>query len=137
MTLRSVSSVGSLSRTVSGSKSDGQLRSVVRIELVAEWNSQCLSYSDSQFYKLLLINKCVLIKPVFHYIMDLGPSDQRQTAQGLNMATQEIGVETVRDTVRSDTVNTFKSKLDKFWQQQPIIYDFTAEILGTGSRSWY
>ena len=93
--------MGSLSRTVSGGKSDGQLRSVVRIELVAEWNSQCLSYSDSQFYKLLLINKCVLIKPVFHYIMDLGPSDQRQTAQGLNMATQEIGVETVRDTVRS------------------------------------
>ena len=39
--------------------------------------------------------------------------------------------------VLSDTVNTFKSKLDKFWQQQPIIYDFKAEILGTGSRSWY
>ena len=39
--------------------------------------------------------------------------------------------------VLSDTVNTFKSKLDKFWQQQPIIYDFKAEIQGTGSRSWY
>ena len=39
--------------------------------------------------------------------------------------------------VLCDTVNTFKSKLDKFWQQQPIIYDFKAEILGTGSRSWY
>ena len=24
--------------------------------------------------------------------------------------------------VLSDTVNTFKSKLDKFWQQQPIIH---------------
>ena len=32
---------------------------------------------------------------------------------------------------------TFKSKLDKFWQHQPIIYNFKAEILGTGSRSWY
>ena len=38
--------------------------------------------------------------------------------------------------VLSNTVNTFKSELDKFWQQ-PIIYDFKAEILGTGSRSWY
>jgi len=39
--------------------------------------------------------------------------------------------------VLSDTVNTFKSKLDKFWQHQPVIYDFKAEIQGTGSRSWY
>ena len=39
--------------------------------------------------------------------------------------------------ILSNTVNTFKSKLDKFWQQQPIIYDFKAELLGTGSRSWY
>ena len=39
--------------------------------------------------------------------------------------------------VLSDTVNTFKYKLDKFWQHQPIIYDFKAEILGTGSRSWH
>ena len=34
-------------------------------------------------------------------MMELGSSDQRQTAQGLNMATQEIGVETVQHTVRS------------------------------------
>ena len=39
--------------------------------------------------------------------------------------------------VLSDTVNTVKSKLDKLWQHQPIIYDFKAEIFGTGSRSWY
>jgi len=39
--------------------------------------------------------------------------------------------------VLSDSVNTFKSKLDKFWQHQPILYDFKADILGTGSRSWY
>jgi len=40
--------------------------------------------------------------------------------------------------VLSDTFNTFKSKLDKFWQHQPITsYDFKAEILGTGNRSWY
>ena len=39
--------------------------------------------------------------------------------------------------VLSDSVNTFKSKLDKFWQHQPILYDFKAIILGTGSRTWY
>jgi len=30
--------------------------------------------------------------------------------------------------VLSDKVNTFKTKLDKFWQGQRIIYDFIAEI---------
>ena len=39
--------------------------------------------------------------------------------------------------VLSDTVNTFKSQLDKFWQHQDVIYDFKAEIRGTGSRSCY
>ena len=34
-----------------------------------------------------------------------------------------------------DTVNTFKSRLDKFWQHQDMIYDFQAELHGTGSRS--
>jgi len=39
--------------------------------------------------------------------------------------------------VLSDTVNTLKSRLDKFWQHQDVIYDFKAEIHGTGSRSCY
>jgi len=41
--------------------------------------------------------------------------------------------------VLSDTVNTFENKIDKFWQDQPIIYeyDFKAEIQETGSRSLY
>jgi len=37
--------------------------------------------------------------------------------------------------VLSETVNTFKSRLDKFWQHQDMIYDFHAELHGTGSRS--
>ena len=37
--------------------------------------------------------------------------------------------------VLSETINTFKSRLDKFWQHQDMIYDFQAEIHGTGSRS--
>jgi len=32
-------------------------------------------------------------------------------------------------------INTFKSRFDKFWQHQDIIYDFQAELHGTGSRS--
>jgi len=39
--------------------------------------------------------------------------------------------------VLSDTVYTFKSRLDKFWQHQDVVYDFKAEIHGTGSRSCY
>jgi len=39
--------------------------------------------------------------------------------------------------VLSDTVNMFKSRLDNFWQHQDLIYDFKAEISGTGSRSCY
>ena len=30
--------------------------------------------------------------------------------------------------VLSDTVNMFKSRLDKFWQHQDVIYDFKAKI---------
>jgi len=39
--------------------------------------------------------------------------------------------------VLSETINTFKSRLDQFWQHQVIwmIYDFQAERHGTGSRS--
>ena len=37
----------------------------------------------------------------------------------------------------SETINTFKSRLEKFWQHQDMIYDFQAELHGTGSRSLY
>ena len=37
--------------------------------------------------------------------------------------------------VLSETVNTFKSRLNKFWQHQDMIYDFQAELHRTGSRS--
>jgi len=37
--------------------------------------------------------------------------------------------------VISETINTFKSRLDKCWQQQDMTYDFQAELHGTGSRS--
>ena len=37
--------------------------------------------------------------------------------------------------ILSETINTFKSRLDKFWQHQDMIYDFQAELHGTGSRS--
>jgi len=37
--------------------------------------------------------------------------------------------------VSADSVNCFKSRLDKFWQNQDIVYVFRAEIEGTGNRS--
>ena len=39
------------------------------------------------------------------------------------------------DVVHAESTNTFKSRLDKFWSNQEIIYDYRAEIQGTGSQS--
>jgi len=39
------------------------------------------------------------------------------------------------EVVRAESTNTFKSRLDKFWSNQEITYDYRAEIQGTGSRS--
>ena len=33
--------------------------------------------------------------------------------------------------VLSETINTFKSRLDKFWQHEDMMYDFQAELHGT------
>ena len=32
-------------------------------------------------------------------------------------------------------INCFKNRLDNFWKDQEIIYNFRAEIYGTGNRS--
>ena len=37
--------------------------------------------------------------------------------------------------VHADIVNSFKSHLDNFWKSQNVLYDYYAEIHGTGSRS--
>jgi len=37
--------------------------------------------------------------------------------------------------VSANTTNTFKTRLDKFWHSQDIIYNFRAQLQGTGSRS--
>jgi len=39
------------------------------------------------------------------------------------------------DVVHAESTNTFKSRLDKFWSNQEIIYDYRAEIQGNGSLS--
>ena len=36
--------------------------------------------------------------------------------------------------VWSDSVNTFKVRIGKFWQDQEVVNDFRTEIHGTGSR---
>jgi len=37
--------------------------------------------------------------------------------------------------VFANITNTFKTKLDKFWHNQDIIYNFRAQLQGTGSRN--
>ena len=39
--------------------------------------------------------------------------------------------------VEVDTVDQFKSRVDKFWMYQNIKYDFTGELTGTEDRSEY
>jgi len=34
-----------------------------------------------------------------------------------------------------DSVSNFKSRLDKFWLEQPVMFDWKADLTGTGSRS--
>jgi len=35
----------------------------------------------------------------------------------------------------ANSTNTFKHRLDIYWQDQEITYDFRAQLQGTGSRS--
>jgi len=35
----------------------------------------------------------------------------------------------------TDIQQTFKRRLDKFWQHQDILYDYKAELTGVGNRS--
>ena len=37
--------------------------------------------------------------------------------------------------VSANTNNTFKARLDKFWHNQDIVYDFRAQLQSIGSRS--
>jgi len=37
--------------------------------------------------------------------------------------------------VSANTTNTSKARLDKFWHNQDVVYDFKAQLQGTGSRS--
>jgi len=34
-----------------------------------------------------------------------------------------------------NSVNVFKARLDRFWMDQDVKYDFTADLTGTGDRS--
>ena len=37
--------------------------------------------------------------------------------------------------VEANTVNLFKARLDRFWANQDVKYDFTADLTGIGDRS--
>ena len=37
--------------------------------------------------------------------------------------------------VSADTINTLKNRLDKFWSDQEVLYDYNADLHGIGNRS--
>jgi len=43
--------------------------------------------------------------------------------------------QSTREVVSANTVNTFKNRLDKFWSNQELVYDYKADITGIGNRS--
>ena len=45
------------------------------------------------------------------------------------------GVIKIWTTVDVDSVDLFKTRLDKFWTFQDVKYDYTVDLTGTGDRS--
>jgi len=41
----------------------------------------------------------------------------------------------LENVVSANTVNTFKNRLDKFWSDQELMYDYKADFTGIGNRS--
>ena len=37
--------------------------------------------------------------------------------------------------VSAETINTFKKRLDKFWSEQDVLFDYKADLHGIGNRS--
>jgi len=37
--------------------------------------------------------------------------------------------------VSADTINTFKNRLDKFWSDQEMLYDYNADLHGIGNHT--
>jgi len=37
--------------------------------------------------------------------------------------------------VDAENTNTYKARLDKFWRDQDMLYDYRDELTGIGSRS--
>jgi len=38
--------------------------------------------------------------------------------------------------VSAETVNTFKFRLDNFWLEQDVLYDYNTDLHGIGNRSF-
>ena len=34
--------------------------------------------------------------------------------------------------VEADSINSFKSRLDKYWPNQEVVFNFNSELIGTG-----
>jgi len=37
------------------------------------------------------------------------------------------------DVIEADTVNTFKNRLDEYWSNQDVFFNFNADLIATGS----
>jgi len=71
-------------------------------------------------------NKCKLIQHHCHY-------DLRK----LNFTNRVIPIwnSLSNHIVSADTINTFKDRLDKFWANQEVPYDYKSDLRGIGNCS--
>jgi len=44
-------------------------------------------------------------------------------------------MEQSENVISANTVNTFQNRLDKFWSDQELVYDYKADLTGIGNRS--
>ena len=72
-------------------------------------------------------NKYKLLNKSFHYDIRKYSLITPRTIDTWNSLPNEI--------VHAESVNTFKTRLDKYWSDQPLLYDFKVELAGTRDRS--
>ena len=68
------------------------------------------------------------------------PMNQTETESNCTQVVMVSNEQTAKNSlpnwvVSAYATDTFKARLDTFWHSQDIIYDFRAQLQGTGSRS--
>jgi len=67
-----------------------------------------------------------LVHPICHY-------DLRKYS--FTVTTVNLWNSLPENVISANTVNTFKNRIDKFWSEQELVYDYKADLTGIGNKS--